>query len=207
MSTTDRRTRKRLTTRQSISDAATRLFNERGFDTVTIDEIAQAADVGRMTVFNHFARKEDMFYDLNGEAQDDLLEALRARAPDTGPVEALRRFAHQIVAEGRPYIRFFDGSTRFIQTVRDSETLKARARAIRDELAATVQAGLEETAGWQALDAHLAASLLVATWSVAFIQAHEVYRQTGDRAAAEGRFLAVVDQGSAGVKAAISGKP
>jgi AcrR family transcriptional regulator len=59
----DRRTRKRLATRQAISDTATRLFFERGFDTVTIDDIAEAADVGRKTVFNHFARKEDMFFD------------------------------------------------------------------------------------------------------------------------------------------------
>ena len=55
----DRRARKRLATRQSISDVATRLFLERGFDRVTVDEIAAAADVGRMTVFNYFPRKED----------------------------------------------------------------------------------------------------------------------------------------------------
>jgi len=48
----DRRSRKRLATRQAISVAATRLFVERGFDQVTVDEIATAADVGRMTVFN-----------------------------------------------------------------------------------------------------------------------------------------------------------
>ncbi|TIV74470.1 MAG: TetR family transcriptional regulator, partial [Mesorhizobium sp.] len=59
----DRRARKRLATRKAISDTATRLFMERGFDHVTVDEIAEAADVGRMTVFNHFPRKEDMFFD------------------------------------------------------------------------------------------------------------------------------------------------
>jgi AcrR family transcriptional regulator len=63
----DRRSRKRLATRQGISNAATRLFFERGFDHVTVDEIAAAADVGRMTVFNHFPRKEDMFFDRDEE--------------------------------------------------------------------------------------------------------------------------------------------
>ena len=75
----DRRTRKRLATRQSISDTATRLFLERGFDAVTIDDIAAAADVGRMTVFNHFPRKEDMFFDREEEIQTMAFEGIRKR--------------------------------------------------------------------------------------------------------------------------------
>ena len=88
--TLDRRTRKRLATRQAISDVATHLFMERGFDRVTIDEIADAADVGRMTVFNHFPRKEDMFFDREQEAHDLAFDAVRSRAPGTSPIEALR---------------------------------------------------------------------------------------------------------------------
>ena len=76
----DRRTRKRLATRQVISDVATRLFIERGFDRVTINEIADAADVGRMTVFNHFPRKEDMFFDREQEAQQPCIQC-RLLAP------------------------------------------------------------------------------------------------------------------------------
>ena len=75
----DRRTRKRMATRQAISDVATRLFMERGFDQVTIDEIANAADVGRMTVFNHFPRKEDMFFDREEEARALAFETVRSR--------------------------------------------------------------------------------------------------------------------------------
>ena len=71
----DRRSRKRLATRQGISDAATRLFFERGFENVTVDEIAAAADVGRMTVFNYFPRKEDMFFDRDEEGREILREA------------------------------------------------------------------------------------------------------------------------------------
>ena len=72
----DRRTRKRLAMRQAISDTATRLFFERGFDAVTVDEIAEAADVGRMTVFNHFPRKEDLFFDLDEAGRATIREAL-----------------------------------------------------------------------------------------------------------------------------------
>ena len=91
----DRRTRKRLATRQRISDIASRLFVERGFDQVTVDEIAEAADVARMTVFNHFTRKEDMFFDLDEEAREDLLTALQKRDPGTSPIEAVRLFVHR----------------------------------------------------------------------------------------------------------------
>ena len=84
-----RRSRKRLATRQAISDAATRLFVEHGFDAVTIDQIAEAADVGRMTVFNHFPRKEEMFFDRDAECHDLLRAALRQRDRDTPPIEAL----------------------------------------------------------------------------------------------------------------------
>ena len=74
---TDLRTRKRLATRRAISQAADRLFRERGFENVTVDEIAAAADVGRMTVFNHFARNEDMFFDRDQDGREMLRDSLR----------------------------------------------------------------------------------------------------------------------------------
>src|SRR5579863_7001771 len=100
----DRRSRKRLVMRQAISNAATRLFIERGFDHVTVDEIAAAADVGRMTVFNHFVRKEDMFFDRDEEGREILRGALRQRDPHVAPIEAYRLFAHRLVAEKSPVL-------------------------------------------------------------------------------------------------------
>ena len=205
----DRRSRKRLATRQGISNVATRLFLERGFDHVTVDEIAAAADVGRMTVFNHFPRKEDMFYDLDEEGRELLREALAARDPGIAPIEALRLLAHRLIAEQRPFLEFSARSQGFIETIERSETLKARARAIRDELAQVVAVGLSECAGREPTDpvAHLAAGMLLATWSVAFIQAHRTFRQRRDTKAAKAAFLAIVDQGTIGLKAAIANTP
>src|ERR1700678_3142971 len=120
----DRRSRKRLATRQAISDAATRLFIERGFDQVTVDEIAAAADVGRMTVFNHFPRKEDMFFDRDEEGREIVREALRQRDPRVAPIETLRLLAHRLIAEQSPLIEFSARSQSFIKTIEDSETLK-----------------------------------------------------------------------------------
>ncbi len=57
------RERKKRQTRQHISDVATGLFLERGFDAVTIAEVAEAADVSVNTVYNYFPAKEDLFLD------------------------------------------------------------------------------------------------------------------------------------------------
>jgi AcrR family transcriptional regulator len=205
----DRRSRKRLATRQAISDAATRLFIERGFDQVTVDEIAEAADVGRMTVFNHFPRKEDMFFDLDAGAREDMLAALLQRDASLAPIEALRLFAQQVVREQKPYVRFFSGSQRFFETIEASESLKARARAIRDELAHLVAMALAQSVGRspEDPDALLAASLLVATWGTGFIQAHRRYQRDGDEAQAQALLLALIDRASVGLKAALSESP
>ena len=205
----DLRSRKRLATRQGISTVATRLFLERGFDRVTVDDIATAADVGRMTVFNHFPRKEDMFFDRDEEGRAMLREALRQRDPEVAPIETLRLLAHRLVAEQSPYVRFSADSQGFIETIEASETLKARARAIRDEVAQVVQAALCECTGQDATDAdaHLAAGLLVATWTAALIEAHGVFRQTRDSEQAKAIFLTMVDKGSAGLQAAMADTP
>ena len=205
----DRRSRKRLVTRHGISVAATRLFLKRGFDNVTVDEIAAAADVGRMTVFNHFPRKEDMFFDRYEEGREILREALRERDPKVAPIEALRALAHRLAAEQSPFTRFTDGSRSFIATIEASETLKARARALRDELAQVVTVALAECVGRESTDpdAHLAADLLLATWTVALIQAHRTFRQSRDTEKAKATFLALVDKGTLGLKAAMAGTP
>jgi len=205
----NRRSRKRLATRQEISNAATRLFWERGFDRVTVDEIAAAADVGRMTVFNHFPRKEDMFFDRDEEGRDVLREALRQRDPRVAPIEALRLLAHSLVAQQSPYINFSAESQSFIATIAGSASLKARARAIRDELAQVVTVALAECAGREPDDpaAHMAANFLLATWTVAFIQAHRTFARTRDAEKAKATFLALVDKGTIGLNAAMAGTP
>jgi AcrR family transcriptional regulator len=204
-----RRSGRRLATQQAISNAATRLFFERGFDRVTVDQIAAAADVGRMTVFNYFPRKEDLFFDRDEEIRETLREGLRQRDPSLTPIETLRLLAYRLVADQRPFVEFSTRSQRFIKTIEGSETLKARARAIRDEIAQIVAVTLSECLGREPDDpvARLASGLLLATWSVALIQAHRTFRKSRDTEKAKAAFLAMVDKGTIGIKAAVAGTP
>ena len=205
----DGRSRRRIATRQAISNAATLLFFERGFDQVTVDEIAAAAKVGRMTVFNHFPRKEDMFFDRDEEVREIVREALRQRDPCVAPIETLRLLAHRLAEEQSPFLEFSAGSQAFVTTIEGSETLKARARAIRDEILHVVAEALSESVDRERADsdAHLAASLLLATWTVALIRAHRTFGETRDANEAQFAFLTTVDQGTIGVKAAMAGTP
>lgn len=85
-----RRERKKAATRKAISDAATRMFLERGFDAVSIREVAEAADVSPTTVFAHFPQKEALVFDEDDEQRDLLVNAVRDRAPGTSVSDALR---------------------------------------------------------------------------------------------------------------------
>jgi AcrR family transcriptional regulator len=74
------RERKKQQTRQHIYDTAARLFAERGFEAVTVVEVARAADVSDVTVFNYFPTKEDLFFAGMHFFEERLLEAVRERA-------------------------------------------------------------------------------------------------------------------------------
>lgn len=203
----DRRTRKRLATRQAISDVATLLFIERGFDNVTVDEIAEAADVGRKTVFNHFARKEDMFFDLDDQGREDLVHAVQTRKAGTSLIETLRLFAHQSVREDRAYVHFQPENERFVAAIMASDALMARARAIRDEWTDVLSRLLAEAANQPSddPDAKLAASLFVTTWVVAAMEAYRVFHKYGDGRKAKSVFLAFIDRGTKGLKVTMDG--
>jgi AcrR family transcriptional regulator len=87
-----RRERKKAATRKSISDVATMLFLERGFDNVSIREVADAADVSPTTVFAHFAQKEALVFDEDDEQRGRLVAAVRDRRAGSTINHALRDF-------------------------------------------------------------------------------------------------------------------
>ena len=85
------RERKKQQTRELIADAARRLFADRGFDAVTVAQVARAANVSEVTVFNYFSTKEDLFYGGMQFFEEKLLDAVRERAPGESVLEAFRR--------------------------------------------------------------------------------------------------------------------
>lgn len=89
------RERKKQQMRQVIADTAAALFAERGFEHVTIAEIAQAAEVDKKTVFNYFPAKEDLYFDQDQAMETGLIQAVRDRRPGESVLDACRRFYTQ----------------------------------------------------------------------------------------------------------------
>jgi len=82
---------KKEQTRQQIAATAWRLFADRGFDKVTVAEIAREAQVAEATVFNYFPSKEDLFYSRFEAFSARLADAVRDRAPGEAALAAFRR--------------------------------------------------------------------------------------------------------------------
>src|SRR3954464_3668972 len=89
------RERKKQQTRDLIADTARRLFADRGFEGVTVAEVASEADVSEATVFNYFPTKEDLFYSRLEAFEEELLSAIREREPGESALTAFRRFLLQ----------------------------------------------------------------------------------------------------------------
>ncbi|OIJ67077.1 TetR/AcrR family transcriptional regulator [Streptomyces mangrovisoli] len=85
------RERKKIQTARRIYKEAVALFAERGFDAVSVQEIADAAEVSKMTVFNYFGSKEDLVFRPMEEHFSDAAQAVRERAPGESAVDAVRR--------------------------------------------------------------------------------------------------------------------
>lgn len=138
------RENKKRETRQRISDVATQLFFRRGFDDVTLDEIAVAANVSKMTVFNYFARKEELILDR----EDDLrllpfCDALEARPKNQSPADALRALLRDLSEKKHPLARIDTQTVSWWRVVNASPALKARLRELADEAAENLAVKLD----------------------------------------------------------------
>lgn len=163
-----RRERKKAEVRQRISDAATALFLRRGFDQVPVSEIAEAADVARPTVFAHFPRKEDLFFDRYPEVAGQLTRAIRECPAGTSAVRALRDTLVAAARAGQAPYGLHADMIPWWRTVAASRALQARARELADQLAADLAAAMTATG---TAEPELAAALAVAAYRTVHLQA------------------------------------
>lgn len=201
----ERRESKKRETRQRISDVATRLFFARGFDAVTLDDIAAAAGVSRMTVFNYFARKEDLMLDR----QDDLKllflrDAIRARPDGQAPIAALRVLMGKMEEQKHSFGRFDRHTADFWRFVAASPSLEARLRELNDEAAEglAMELGGSKPVGI----ARLAAGMIVLTVHTARQEALHVFERGGSAKKANAAFFALIDQGFKAVQGMLASR-
>ncbi|MER7244397.1 TetR/AcrR family transcriptional regulator [Kribbella sp. NPDC000426] len=153
------RERKKRESRRRIADIASGLFIERGFDNVTINEVAEAANVARMTVFNYFPRKEDLFLDRQADLVDDLSRTIRERETGLSVVAAVRRYLHELLAAGHPLSGAREGAESFYRIVDASPALVRRTHEHTRELADALT-NLLETEVEPGLQAAVVANLI-----------------------------------------------
>jgi AcrR family transcriptional regulator len=114
---------KKEETRRQIAAAALRLFLSHGFEEVSIAQIAEAAHVSKMTVFNYFPAKESMFFEFAVERMPDLGRAVRERGPGISPVAALHRYVRAELERRAEWTGFHDGVAEFARVIFSSPTL------------------------------------------------------------------------------------
>lgn len=139
------RERKKQQTRLAISQVATRMFVERGFDRVTLAEVAEAAEVSVNTIFNYFATKEELFFDRGDEVADTMSRIVKERRPGESAAAAIER---QFRAAVRGKTGMFTASRikPFLMAIEASPALKARERLLLDQSEASLaQTLIEET--------------------------------------------------------------
>jgi AcrR family transcriptional regulator len=146
---------KKLATRQHIADVAMRLFVQRGFDRVTVAEVAAEARVSEKTVFNYFPTKEDLFFDEIPERSRRLAEAIRSRPAGEPILDTLRR-----LQVGECARLSSPGFAVFARTLEDSAALRAKELEVMSLFAQALTDALEEE-GIDVRDARIAASLLI----------------------------------------------
>ncbi len=134
------RERKKLRTREALIDTALELFTERGFDSVTLDELCDRVDISKRTFFRTFTSKEDVAMAPLRDLWATFLTDLADREPEPGPLprtleESLLATLNRMPAEG--------WAARAVRSHRLAQSTPAMAASNLEFCARTVRAALE----------------------------------------------------------------
>ena len=137
MAETGLRERKKQQTRLTLLDVAGRMFAERGYDGVTVAEIADAANISVKTLFTYFDSKEDLAFAGKSDLRDALVSAVEQRASGTSVITAaastLQAMAAQNSAAGE-----IDGVEGFPRFYGESLALRSRVRRMWEDFEETI---------------------------------------------------------------------
>jgi AcrR family transcriptional regulator len=188
------RERKKQRTRATIAAVARQLFDERGFDDVTVAEIAQAAEVSPKTLFSYFATKEDLLFEGESELREMILAGIRDRSRGTTVLSAVRQQIEGLATtQGEAALAVaLDG---LLRGLGKNVTLHARLRLMWERYEDAVAALLAQETGTTANDARarMVAVQVVALYRLLTSKAAGGYlgsHEPGIRPAAIGRWFA-----------------
>jgi AcrR family transcriptional regulator len=139
------RARKKRAAREAIATTARRLFAERGFDAVTVAQIADAADVSEKTVFNYFATKEDLVFAGREDRLERLLAALAERPPEASVLDVFRATTDALIDE--LVAAADDEAPRLPTIIGGSRALQERLTMGWEDEAVALTAAIAETSG------------------------------------------------------------
>jgi AcrR family transcriptional regulator len=147
---------KKLRTRQEIADRAMQLFAQRGFDRVTVAEVADAAGVSEKTVYNYFPTKEDLFFDEVPAREAALVAAVKGRRQGESILAALRR-----LQAGECPRLCSPGFATFARIIEESTALQAKELEVMARFVHVLTETLQTELAVDERDARIAAGLLV----------------------------------------------
>ena len=151
--------------RSRIEEAALELFNERGFESVTVSEIAARAGLTERTYFRHFADKREVLFGGQSELLEFVAEAIIAAPAEVAPLDAVvwtfARIADEIIEERRALVEKRNAVITTVEGLKERELLKLAALS-------QIIAQALQSRGASALTASLAAEAGVTVFKVAF---------------------------------------
>lgn len=157
------RERKKQRTRETLSRTAIELFLERGFDQVSVAEVAAAAEVSKPTLFRYFPAKEDLVLHGIADHQGEAARVVRGRAPGERALAALRAHFHERLDAYDPITGLCDipAVVAYREMLYGTPSLRARLTLYSLEDERELAAALGEAAGVDGLVARLAAAQVV----------------------------------------------
>jgi AcrR family transcriptional regulator len=152
------REKKKAKTRKLIADLARDLFLERGYEAVTVAEIADRAEVAVTTLFNYFPTKESIIFDLEDEIDTDILTTIRDRKKDQTILAALHKYFLTSQMMNPPNKKIF---SEFMKLVRSSPELTSYFRGMWGRYENTLAREIQSDSGVNKTEAECVAKLIL----------------------------------------------